>query len=126
MSKLPSRFYELMNYEGVVSIVTWTSSGPHLTNTWNTYIQLNSGEDILIPVGGMYHLRQDLQANKNILLSIGAREVEGLNGYQGTGIRVEGYGTLIEEGRDFLKVKEKHPWIKAVLVIEVVDSKVLL
>lgn len=35
---LPEKLHDVLSYEGVVSLTTWTPEGPHVNNTWNTYI----------------------------------------------------------------------------------------
>lgn len=45
----------------------------------------------------MHHLEEDLAVNDRIIVTLGAREVEGRNGYQGTGFRVEGKARLARE-----------------------------
>lgn len=39
-------------------------------------------------------------------MTLGSREVEGRDGYQGTGFRIEGTAKLLEAGSDFEIVKE--------------------
>ena len=45
---LPEKLHDVMSYEGVVSLTTWTSEGPHVTNTWNTYIVEKDDDRLLI------------------------------------------------------------------------------
>lgn len=54
----------------------------------------------------MHHLEEDLAVNDRIIVTLGAREVEGRNGYQGTGFRVEGKSRLVSEGKEFDMMKE--------------------
>ncbi|MBF4806114.1 MAG: FMN-binding protein, partial [Pseudoleptotrichia goodfellowii] len=43
------KFFEVLKYDGVVSIVTWGNEEPSITNTWNSYLQIKDENRILIP-----------------------------------------------------------------------------
>ena len=36
MSVFNEKFFEVLNYEGVVSIVSWGNGEANVTNTWNS------------------------------------------------------------------------------------------
>lgn len=115
--QLPEKFYDVISNEGATAFVTWTQEEPHLTNTWNSYLTITDDGRILAPAAGMTHLERDLESNHKILMSVGARAVEGRNGYQGTGFRIEGTAQLLTEGSDFDLVKEKYNFLRKVLEI---------
>lgn len=46
---LTDKFHEVLEKEGVVSIVSWGVDEPHLVNTWNSYLVVTADERILIP-----------------------------------------------------------------------------
>lgn len=119
-------FKDVLNYEGVVSIISWSEETPHVTCTWNSYLVLKEENQILVPVAGMYSTESDLAINSNLILTLGARQVEGYNGYQGTGFRVLGMGKLINEGSKFEEMKNRFPFLRSVLEIDVVEAKQLL
>ena len=50
-NKLSEKFLEVLQHEGVVSIMSW-GVDPHLVNTWNSYLVVTSDERILIPAYG--------------------------------------------------------------------------
>lgn len=114
---LPQKFFDVLKHEGVVSLTTWGRDVPHVTNTWNSYLVITDDERILAPAAGMHHLEEDLAVNDRIIVTLGAREVEGRNGYQGTGFRVEGKSRLVSEGKEFDIMKEKYPFLRSVLEI---------
>ena len=114
---LPQKFFDVLKHEGVVSLTTWGRDVPHVTNTWNSYLVITDDERILAPAAGMHHLEEDLAVNDRIIVTLGAREVEGRNGYQGTGFRVEGKARLVSEGKEFDMMKEKYPFLRSVLEI---------
>lgn len=95
---LPEKLKKVLSYEGVVSITTWTEAGPHVTNTWNSYTETTDDDRILIPAAGMTSTEEDLAVNANLILTAGTREVEGFNGYKGTGFRITGTAAMIEKG----------------------------
>jgi len=50
---LKEKFNEVIQKEGVVSIVSWTDREPHIVNTWNSYLVVTEDERILIPAYAM-------------------------------------------------------------------------
>ncbi|MTV81390.1 pyridoxamine 5'-phosphate oxidase family protein [Secundilactobacillus folii] len=123
---LTDKFYDVLKYEGVVSVVTWTPAEPHITNTWNSYLTVTDDERILIPAAGYTHAEKDLAQNDQVLVTMGAREVEGFDGYQGTGFRLTGTAKLIESGTEFDEIKAKYPFLRKVLEIKPTSIKQLL
>lgn len=53
---LNHKFLQVLKYEGVVSITSWTELAPHVTNTWNSYLTITDDQRILAPAAGMTHL----------------------------------------------------------------------
>lgn len=123
---LPEKLHDVLSYEGVVSLTTWTPEGPHVNNTWNTYIVEKDDDRLLIPAAGMNSTETDLDINNRIILTVGAREVEGFNGYQGTGFRITGTAKLIDEGEDYEMMKKQFSFLRKVLEIKVEEAKQLL
>lgn len=115
---IPEKLLEIMKHEGVVAIVTQGENGPHLVNTWNTYLQVTPRDSLLIPAGFMEQTEANIVNNEDVLLSLGAREVEGRNG-QGTGFLVEGKAEFHKAGPEYDKVKSKFPWARAALEVHV-------
>lgn len=123
---LSEKFMDVLKYEGAVSITSWGKEKPHVTCTWNSYLVIKGNDTILIPAAGMHSTQEDVSVNENIILTLAAREVEGFNGYQGTGFRVNGTATFLEQGAYFDEMKEKYPFIRSVLQVTVKDAKQLL
>lgn len=120
------KFHDVINHEGVVSIVSWGTEEPHVTNTWNSYLVITEDERILIPAAGMRSTQADVSQNNKVKVTLGSREVEGYNNYQGTGFLLEGTAKFLESGADFERMKEKFPFLSRVLEITAVSSKQLL
>lgn len=123
---LSEKFMDVLKYEGAVSITSWGKEEPHVTCTWNSYLVIKGNDTILIPAAGMHSTQEDVSVNENIILTLAAREVEGFNGYQGTGFRVNGTATFLEQGAYFDEMKKKYPFIRSVLQVTVKDAKQLL
>lgn len=122
---LREKFFEVLKHEGVVSIVSWGNGEANITNTWNSYLVIKENR-ILLPAAGMKTIEKDINVNNRVKVTLGAKEVEGYNNYQGTGFLIEGTAKFIESGEEFDMMKEKFPFLRKVLEITVVSSKQLL
>ncbi|AUO85831.1 FMN-binding protein [Streptococcus agalactiae] len=71
---LNHKFLQVLKYEGVVSITSWTELAPHVTNTWNSYLTITDDQRILAPAAGMTHLENVLNNNSKIIMTLGNRE----------------------------------------------------
>lgn len=100
-----------------VTIIYQDNDQPNFTNTWSTYIELNNDE-LLVPVGGMYHLEKAIEKDNNILLSIASPNIKGLYGI-GAGVRIKGSVTFNYESKLLSEFKIKYPWIRSVLMIKI-------
>ncbi|MDO5517892.1 MAG: pyridoxamine 5'-phosphate oxidase family protein, partial [Clostridium sp.] len=103
---LSEKFYEVLNNEGVVSIVSWGADEPHINNTWNSYLHITEDERILLPAAGFTNTQRDIEVNDRVKVTLGSKNVEGFNNYQGTGFLIEGTGKFIESGSEFDMMKE--------------------
>jgi len=123
---LTEKFYEVINNEGVVSIVSWGTGEPHVVNTWNTYLVVTEDERILIPAYAMRKTEKNTLQNTHIKMALGSKEVKGFNDYQGTGFVIEGEGRFIDSGIEFDRMKEKFSFLTRVLEITVKSAKQML
>jgi len=105
-----------------VTFVTTGEEGPHVSNTWNSYLKLCEDGRLLAPVGGMQITEKNLLNNPKMLVSISNRNVEGFHS-KGTGVVVEAEGKLVFSGVDVEDMKSSHPWVRAVLSIKILDVK---
>lgn len=119
-------FLEVLKYEDPVSITSWGKEEPHVTCTWNSYLVLKEDDIILIPAAGMRSTEEDVAFNNQLILTLAARDVEGFNGYQGTGFRIKGSASFLTKGSYFEEMKEEYPFIRSVLQVKVSDLKQLL
>ena len=61
--KLSEKFLEVLQHEGVVSIMSWGVE-PHIVNTWNSFIVLTDDERILIPAYGFRKTEKNVNVNQ--------------------------------------------------------------
>lgn len=118
MSKLSEKFFEVLNHEGVVSIMSWGVE-PHLVNTWNSYLVVTEDERILIPAYGFRKTQKNVDVNNKVKISLGSKDVVGYKDYQGTGFIIEGAARYIESGDEYDMMKTKFSFLTRVLEITV-------
>lgn len=119
---LTEKFYEVINKEGVVSIVSNGTPKANIVNTWNSYLKVTEDEKILIPAAGMRTLEENIKTDNSVQLTLGSKEVNGLFG-PGAGFLIEGFAKFIEEGPIFDMMKENFPFLSRVLEITVTHIK---
>jgi len=111
--------------DGAVTIVTNGDEGPHVVNTWNSYIAVTPDDKLLIPASGFNKTERNLSVHNHVILSIASKEIEGYRA-KGTGFIVEGTTRFVKSGEDFDRMKERFTWIRAVLEITVTTAKQML
>ena len=119
---LTDKFFEVINHEGVVSIVSWGLDEPHVVNTWNSYLVITDDERILIPAAGMRKTQKNVEANNKVKLTLGSKEVLGYKNYQGSGFLIEGTAKYLTSGSEYDLMKEKFSFLTRVLEITVTSS----
>jgi len=123
---LSEKFYDVLQQEGVVSIVSWGNDEPHIVNTWNSYLVVTSDQRILIPAYAMLRTEKNLSQNNKLKIALGSKNVVGYNDYQGTGFVVEGTGKYLNNGAEFEMMKEKFSFLTRVLEVTVTSAKQML
>lgn len=111
--------------DGAVTMATAGTDGPHLVNTWNSYIEVTPDDKLLIPASGYNKTEKNLSLHNEIILSIASREIEGYRG-KGTGFIVKGTTRFMNSGEDFDRMKERFSWMRAVLEVTVTSAKQML
>lgn len=107
---------EVMKQDGVVAIATLGKDGPHMVNTWNSYIRVSADGRLLIPAGYMHHTEANIAFNPHVLITLGSSKVKGLHG-PGAGFLIKGTATFVTSGPDFDLLKEKFEWLRATLAV---------
>lgn len=116
------KFFEVLNNEGVVSIVTNGNNDAHVSNTWNSYIVIVDENKILIPAAAMIKTEENININPKVKLTIGSHEVMGYR-YMGTGFLLEGTAKFLKSGDYFKMMLDKFPFLTRVLEITVSSCK---
>jgi len=117
---IPEKLLEIMKQDGVVAIATLRKDGPHMVNTWNSYLRISSDGRLFIPAGYMHKTEGNVAHNPNVLITLGSSKVKGLRGV-GTGFLIKGKASFITSGPDFDFIKEKFSWLRATVAV-VIDS----
>lgn len=115
-------FFEVLNNEGVVSIVTCANNEAHASNTWNSYLVIVDENKILIPAAAMIKTEENINANSKVKLTLGSKEVMGYR-YMGTGFLLEGTAKFLKDGVHFDMMKEKYSFLTRVLEVTVNSCK---
>jgi hypothetical protein len=118
---VPEKLIEVLKYEGVVAIATQGEDGPHLVNTWNRYVNINPNGYLLYPAGGMNQTEANIEKNKRVRITVGSKEVDGFHG-KGTGFLIEGDASFIKNGPEFELIKQKFPWARATVKVNIISA----
>lgn len=116
------KFLEVLNHEGVVSIVTCANNEAHVSNTWNSYLVIVDENKILIPAAAMINTENNININPKVKLTMGSHDVMGYR-YMGTGFLIEGTAKFLKNGDHFTMMKEKYPFLTRVLEVTVNSCK---
>ena len=140
---VPEKLLEIMKQDGVVAIATLGKDGPHMVNTWNSYIRISPDGRLFIPAGYMHKTEANIAHNPNVLITLGSSKVKGLHGAgagflikgkakfvtsgpdfdfmkgAGTGFLIKGKATFITSGSDFDFMKAKFSWLRATLAVTI-------
>lgn len=123
---LSKKFYEVLGNEGIVTIVTWGKTEPHIVNEWNSYLVVTEDERILIPAGIMRTTEENVKVNNKLKMALGSKNVVGYNNYQGTGFVLEGTARFFNSGAEFNMMKKKFQFLTRVLEITVTSATQML
>ena len=108
--------------DAALTIATQGADGPHLVNSWNSYVQITDDDKLLIPAGGMNQTEKNLAVNSAVKLTICNRDVQGPS-HKGAGFVISGTGAFLSAGKEFDLVKAKFSWARAAFVITVDSAK---
>jgi len=116
--KIPESLLEVLKQDGIVAIATLGPDGPHLVNTWNSYLRVSEDGRLLIPAGYMHKTEANIAVNNQVLVTLGSSKVQGLHG-PGTGFLIKGTAAFLKEGPEYDATKSTFGWARAVLSITV-------
>lgn len=116
--KIPEKMLEVLKKDGVVAIATLGKDGPHMVNTWNSYIRITEDERLLIPAGYMHLTEANIATNSAVLLTLDSSKVAGKNG-PGTGFLIKGTAAFLTSGPDFEATKAIFKWARAAVAVTI-------
>ena len=115
---IPDKLQEILKTDGVVAIATLGQDGPHMVNTWHSYVRISEDGRLLIPAGYMHRTETNIAFNDNVLITVGSSKVAGLHG-PGAGFLIKGKAAFITSGQDFDLLKSKFAWLRATLAVTI-------
>jgi len=115
---IPEKLQEIMKKDGVVAIATLGEDGPHMVNTWNSYLRVSEEGRLLIPAGYMNKTEANVAYNNQVLITLGSSKVTGNNG-PGAGFLIKGKAEFVTEGPDFDLLKSKFSWLRATIAVTI-------
>ncbi len=115
---IPEKLLEIMKQDGVVAIATLGKNGPHLVNSWNSYLRTTEDGRLLIPVGYMHRTEANIAFNPEVLITLGSSKVRGLHG-PGAGFLIKGKAVFVTSGPEFDVLKAKFQWLRATMVVTI-------
>ena len=115
---IPEKLLEVMKQDGVVAIATLGAEGPHMVNTWNSYLRATEDGRLLIPAGFMHQTEANVAFNPQVLITLGSSKIKGLQG-PGTGFLIKGKAVFVTSGPDFDVMKAKFKWLRATMAITI-------
>ena len=115
---IPEKLLEILKQDGVVAIATLGEDGPHMVNTWNSYIKISADGRLLIPAGYMQRTEANIAFNSQVLITLGSSKVTGNHG-PGAGFLLKGTAAFITSGPDFDFLKSKFEWLRATLAVSI-------
>ena len=113
---IPEKLLEVLKQDGVVAIATLGQDGPHMINTWNSYIRISPDGRLLIPAGYMHRTEANIVFNTEVLVTLASSKVQGLHG-PGAGFLIKGRAAFITSGPDFDLLKSRFDWLRATLAV---------
>lgn len=116
--KIPETLLAVLKNDGVVAIATLGPAGPHLVNTWNSYVRVSEDGRLLIPAGYFHKTEANVAANNQVLVTVGSSKVQGLRG-PGAGFLIKGTAAFLTEGPEYDALKSTFGWARAALAITV-------
>ena len=115
---IPEKLLEILKKDGVVAIATLGKDGPHMVNTWNSYIRVSAEGRLLIPAGYMHKTEENIKDNPEVLITLGSSKVQGLHG-TGAGFLIKGQAEFVTSGPDYDMLKSRFSWLRATLAVTV-------
>ncbi|GMV74561.1 MAG: hypothetical protein AMXMBFR78_15120 [Rubrivivax sp.] len=102
-----------------VCFVTQGPEGPHLSGHWGSYMKIDeSGQTLLFPLGRFQRTEQNLRTDPRIQIMAASHKVQGTRS-PGQGCVIDGTGEIVREGAPLEQIRERFPWARGALVVQV-------
>lgn len=118
---IPEKLLEIMKRDGVVAVATLGPDGPHMVNTWNTYLRISDDGRLFAPAGFMRKTEANVAFNPEVLITLGSSQVVGLHG-AGAGFLIRGKAKFVPSGPDFDLMKAQFSWLRATLAVTIENA----
>jgi hypothetical protein len=115
---IPDILRVIMKQDGVVAIATLGEEGPHMVNTWNSYLRVTEDGRVLIPAGYMHRTEANIAFNPEVLITLGSSKIKGLYG-PGAGFLIKGKAEFVTSGPDYDVLKAKFDWLRATMAVTI-------
>src|SRR5512140_3431915 len=115
---IPEKLLDVLKQDGVVAIATLGKDGPHMVNTWNSYLRITDDGRLLIPAGYMQRTEANIAFNPEVLITLGSSKIKGLHG-PGTGFLIKGKAAFVTSGPEYDVLKANFKWLRATMVVTI-------
>ena len=113
----------VLKAEGSATFLTKGPEGPHLVATWQSYLDALDAETLVFPAGGYRVTEANLAQDPSVQMVIGRqRDAEGA----ALGFRLTGTAEVQAEGPLRDRMKARHPWCRAAVVMKVTGVERIL
>ncbi|MDP2791477.1 MAG: pyridoxamine 5'-phosphate oxidase family protein [Rectinemataceae bacterium] len=119
---ITEKLAEVLEHEGVVSIVSYADGEAHVCNTWNSYLVVQDGIRLLVPAYAMRKTERNTTMNPDIKMTLGSKEVMGFRS-MGTGFLLTGTARFLSDGPEWQMMKEKFSFLTRVLEVTLTSVK---
>lgn len=109
---------KILQHEGAATLVTTSGAEPHIAATWNSYIEVDKTNRLLIPAGGFNKTESNISAGSKVIMLVASKEVAGKQG-MGAGLRLTGSAVFVTTGNVFNQTKKRFSWVRAVIVFTI-------
>lgn len=113
----------VLEAEGSATFVTNGPAGPHLVATWQSYLDILDDETLAFPAGGYRVTEANLALDPSVQMVIGGKV--GPTG-AALGFRLTGTAELQAGSGLHERLKLKHPWCRAAVVMRVTKVERIL
>lgn len=113
----------VLEAEGSATFVTKGPEGPHLVATWQSYLDVIDDGTLAFPAGGYRLTEANLRRDSSVQMVIGSKHGPGEKalGFRLTGTAELQAGTGLHD-----RLKAKHPWCRAAVVMRVTQVERIL